>query len=66
MELVLHQEEILWFQKSRLDALKDVDHNTKFFHLSTIIRRRRNRIDMLLDGEGNWISTPEEVKQLVV
>lgn len=66
MELVLHQEEILWFQKSRLDALKDGDHNTKFFHLSTIIRRRRNRIDMLLDGEGNWISTPEEVKQLVV
>lgn len=66
MELVLYQEELLWFQKSRLDALRDGDRNTKYFHLSTIIRRRRNRIEMLMNSEGTWVSDPEEVKQMIV
>lgn len=30
---VLYQEEIIWFQKSRLEAIKDGDRKTKFFHL---------------------------------
>lgn len=38
MDEVLDQEEMLWFQKSRLDAIKDGDKNTRYFHLSTIIR----------------------------
>lgn len=39
---VLNQEEMLWFQKSRMDAARDGDRNTKYLHLSTIISRRRN------------------------
>lgn len=31
------------------------DLNTKFFHLSTIVRRRRNTIDALCDSHGNWM-----------
>ncbi|XP_021717685.1 uncharacterized protein LOC110685467 [Chenopodium quinoa] len=52
MEQVLQQEELLWFQKSRLEAIRDGDRNTKFFHLSTVIRRRRNKIDMLQNSSG--------------
>ena len=43
---VLNQIETFWFQKSRMAAIKDGDRNTRYFHLSTIIRRRYNRIEI--------------------
>ncbi|KAK3014543.1 hypothetical protein RJ639_008317 [Escallonia herrerae] len=55
------REEWLWHQKSRLQWIKDGDRNTKFFHLSTIIRRRQNSIDFIKDKHGNWISSREEI-----
>lgn len=46
-EVVLEQEEMVWFQKSRYKWIVLEDQNTKYFHTSTVIRRRRNRIEML-------------------
>ena len=40
----LTKEELRWKQKSRALWLKEGDRNSRFFHLSTLIRRRRNRI----------------------
>ncbi|XP_075659200.1 uncharacterized protein LOC142629097 [Castanea sativa] len=51
----LMRSEILWKQKSRELWLKEGDKNTKFFHLSTIIRRRRNSIDAIKSEEGQWV-----------
>ena len=45
-EIVLEQEEVIWFQKLREKWIAHGDRNTKFFHMSTIIRRRRNQVDM--------------------
>ncbi|XP_010687131.1 uncharacterized protein LOC104901277 [Beta vulgaris subsp. vulgaris] len=53
MDEVLNEEELLWFQKSRLEAIRDGDRNTRYFHLSTLIRRRRNRIETLKDESDN-------------
>ncbi|XP_042950095.1 uncharacterized protein LOC122282210 [Carya illinoinensis] len=50
----MKQEEILWRQKSRINWLTTTDLNTKFYHLSTTIRRRRNGIDSIKLGPGNW------------
>lgn len=41
-------------QKSRELWLNEGNKNTKFFHLSTVIRRRRNRINAIKDGQ-KWL-----------
>lgn len=55
LDTVMREEELLWFQKSRMEAICDGDRNTKLFHHSTIIRRKRNRIEGLQDDNGVWV-----------
>lgn len=50
-ELLL-QEKMLWLQKSLNDWLKFADGNTKFLHTSTLVRRRRNKTEPLLNDQG--------------
>ena len=65
-EIVLEQEEVIWFQKSREKWVVHGDKNTKFFHMSTIIRRRRNRVEMLKNDENQWVSEAHELEELAV
>ena len=60
------REESLWKQKSHTKWLPATDLNTKFFHLSTIVRRRRNAIDFLKNQQGNWISGREDIGKCFV
>ena len=60
---LLKREEILWRQKSRIKSLTSSDLNTRFFYLSTVIRRRRNSIDFMKKENGEWISGWEEIGQ---
>jgi hypothetical protein len=62
---VLTQEERLWFQRSRAKWLSDGDRNTKYYHLKTVNRRRKNKILMLRDGNGVWIEDVELIKNMV-
>lgn len=57
----LKREEILWHQKSQIQWLITPDLNTRFFHLSTIIRRCSNLIDFLKTNQGTWISDRTEI-----
>ncbi|KAK3226778.1 hypothetical protein Dsin_006640 [Dipteronia sinensis] len=52
-----------WQQKSRNCWLKEGDRNTKFFHISTIIRRRRNKIKGFKKEDGNWIRDIGKMKK---
>ncbi|CAL2229041.1 unnamed protein product [Prunus armeniaca] len=63
---VLEQEAMLWKQKSRLQWLQEGDRNTKFFHLTTIIRRRRNKIERLKNNEGVWVEEAQDIKGLAM
>ncbi|KAL6201844.1 hypothetical protein ACLB2K_025556 [Fragaria x ananassa] len=49
------REERYWHQKSRVKWLKSGDSNTRFFHLSTIQRRLRNRILKIQNEQGQWV-----------
>lgn len=65
MDEVLNAEELLWFQKSRMEAICNGDRNTKYFHLATVIRRRRNSVNALMDNNDNWVTQTDQVKDLV-
>ena len=58
--------ETLWKQKSREVWLKEGDKNSKFFHLSTIIWRRRNAIDAIKADDGEWITCKDEIRNHIV
>ncbi|XP_072058140.1 uncharacterized protein [Arachis hypogaea] len=53
---IILQKELMWYQKSREKWIRCGDRNTKFFHLQTIIRRKRNKIHGLFLEDGTWSS----------
>ena len=53
--LSLMQEEEYWALKSRLNTATFGDRNTSFFHISTLVRRHRNKIRCIKDRKGNWL-----------
>ncbi|KAL8166809.1 hypothetical protein V2J09_008308 [Rumex salicifolius] len=55
LDRVINQEELLWQQKSRELWLQGGDRNTSFFHASTIIRRRKNKIETLQNSQETFI-----------
>lgn len=52
----LKREECIWKQKSRITWLTTFDLNTRYFHLSTIIRQRRNSMEAMKNGKGMWLT----------
>ncbi|KAL2942001.1 ELKS/Rab6-interacting/CAST family member 1 [Bienertia sinuspersici] len=66
LDEVLYQEELLWYQKPRVDWLRDGDRNTSFFHLSTIKRRWRNHIVAIKDENNQWLENPVEFKKCII
>ncbi|KAL8150228.1 hypothetical protein V2J09_020036 [Rumex salicifolius] len=66
LAILLHQEEMHWFQKSRAKWIECGDRNTKFFHTSTMIRRRRKKIVGLKNEVGEWVDDPPVLKEMVI
>lgn len=63
---ILKDEEDFWKLKSRVQWLNDGDANTRFFHTTTIKRRRRNKIIALSDSMGNWSFNPPEINTMII
>ncbi|KAL6181125.1 hypothetical protein ACLB2K_047781 [Fragaria x ananassa] len=53
-------------QRSRVNWLKEGDNNTNFFHNYAKNRGSRNRVQGLLDSEGQWVTEQVEVRNLFV
>jgi hypothetical protein len=53
---VLHQEEVMWRQRSRIQWLSEGDKNTGFFHLRTSQRKKKNRISQLIKDDGTRVT----------
>ncbi|XP_031131901.1 uncharacterized protein LOC116033288 [Ipomoea triloba] len=61
-QTILHQEELLWYQRSREDWILSGDRNTKYYHLAAAIRKSRNSISSLRLDNGEWITDPANLK----
>lgn len=62
---LLHREEIMAQQRSRVDWLRAGDRNTGFFHAQSTARRTRNRISALEDANGVLCETKEAIHAVV-
>ncbi|XP_062010302.1 uncharacterized protein LOC133726711 [Rosa rugosa] len=65
-ETIRDQENLFWRQKSRDKWLQGGDRNTRFFHLTTLVRRRKNKIEGLFDKNGNWFTDSATMKKISV
>ncbi|KAK4268822.1 hypothetical protein QN277_022056 [Acacia crassicarpa] len=63
LDRLLELEEQYWWQRSRINWLATGDKNSRFFHVSTIKRRQRNRISCIRDDMGNWLMDKEAISQ---
>lgn len=63
---ILLQEELLWKQKSRCEWLKAGKGNTRFFHTSTLVQRRRNHVEALQNDSGEWVVDTASLKDMAV
>lgn len=50
---VLKHEEMLWALKSGVNWIVEGECDTKFFHITTMVRHKRNKILGLNDNLGN-------------
>ena len=64
--LIMLQKEEYWALKSRLNWASFGDRNTSFFHVSTVVRRNRNKIRCIKDNNGEWIMEEEGVKEFIL
>ncbi|XP_030923527.1 uncharacterized protein LOC115950472 [Quercus lobata] len=65
LELVLAQEEELWALKARLNWMVFGDRNTLFYHMSAIVRRKRNKIQAIKNSVGDWLLDEREVMEYI-
>ena len=65
-KLIMLQEEEYRALKSCLNWAAYGDSNTSFFHVSTFVRRHRNKIRMLKNSVGEWITNKEGVKEYIL
>lgn len=47
--------------KSRINWLVQGERNTTFYHVSTLVRRKRNRIYAIQNNVGDWVSEERDV-----
>ena len=65
LEVVLNQEEELWALKSRVNWMIQGDRNTSFYHVSTLVRRKRNQILAIKNSMGEWLHDEVDIKEFI-
>ena len=55
----------MWALKSRVNWLVQGDRNTAFYYVSTLVRRKRNKISAIKDRMEEWLHEENEVKEFI-
>lgn len=65
LEELLDRQEAYWYLRSRSAEIRDGDRNTNYFHHKASQRRRKNRIDGLMDEGGVWKTEEDGIEHIV-
>lgn len=65
LHTILHQEELMWFQRSRAAWMHDGDRNTKYYQIKAANRKRKNCMHVLRNEQGRWIEDESSTKDHV-
>ena len=65
LEGILDQERDIWALKSRINWMILGDRNTSLYHISTLVRRKRNRITAIKNSVGDWLYEEREVMEYI-
>jgi hypothetical protein len=57
---------VFWYQKSQVSWLKFGDRNTRSFHTTTFVRRRKSRAVALKKSDGTWCDDQNQLKDMAV
>ena len=63
---LLDSEEIMWQYRAKVQWLGLGDKNTKYFHSKVPERKKKNTILGLVDEEGNWRNSKEDIACIAV
>lgn len=63
--MVLEHEREFWVAKARVNWLLDWVRNTRFFHTTTIEKRRRNKILALKNDSGDWVFEHDRLMEMI-
>lgn len=66
LQKLLDFEGKLWRDKSRELKIRCHGTNSKFFHISTITRRRRIEINKIMNKDHVWVKGKEQIGNMVV
>ena len=66
INMLLHQDEVHWRQRSREIWLEAGDRNTKYFHQKAKQRRGKNTIRGILDSNGRWCEDEAGMGEIAV
>ena len=64
-DTILSQEKELWALKSRVNWMIPGDRNTNFYHISTLVKRKRNQILAIKNSVGDWIYEEKGIKEFI-
>ena len=65
LDVELGQEQDLWTLKLRINWMVQGDRNTAFFHVSTLVRRKRNQISAIKNGVGEWLYADAKIMEYI-
>jgi hypothetical protein len=63
LDKLLKQEETWWSQRAKANWLQHGDMNTGFFHFKASQRKRKNKINFILDQQGNKATSNKDIQQ---
>lgn len=65
-QALLRQLDTKWRSKSRINWVNDGDRNTRFFHLTALLRCRRNSIDSVINENGIKVDSYDQISNAFI